>query len=226
MGIQHPALITGVKSCAEYLCFLGVRVNQEKLRVVIERHPDCVTTRDTPGGGKRYEWNPVNVSDTVHAITGFDLDLFLEQKKRDEKRQRSGGPKTPKRSPGRPRIHPLPETFVTWAAVVDGREVACRSTDDGAYPITWANRESYPVESPPIGGSSCLVAYVMRGKLESLKYRVTRLDLVGDGAWSLINVSDWDGAVEQVKRDWPDAIFFVLSSRSPTALEALERSAG
>lgn len=224
MSIQHPALIKGVESCANYLEFLGVRITPPRLKQIIERSPESVTVQKTDGGGVRYEWNPENLNATVRAITGVDLDLFLIQKKRDAARTKKIKADLPKRPRGRPRLVTTPEKFVTWASIVDGREIASRSTDDGAYEITWSTRRPY-VSGNGVGGAECLVAYVMRGKLEPLKYRVTRLDLVGDGQWSMLG-GDWAKAVSGVRADWPDAIFFVLSGRSPTALEALERNAG
>lgn len=144
MGIQHPALITGVDSCAQYLTAIGIKVSAPTIKAAIERNPSCVISSLTPKGNRRSAWDPAHLEKLVREITGFDLDLWLLQQKRNRHAPKKPKPPKPKPEPGLPPMYDVP------------CPVACGARWKKYMIIEGDAEQRY------VGGRAYLAPYVMR----------------------------------------------------------------
>lgn len=161
--IQHPAHIAGLDDLEAYLRFLGINKTRGKIMQVIWGHPEAATAT-MQGRGRRFSWNPDQINLMVRYLTGFDTDLWLKQRARDEARARSeavearqaariaagfkpnGRPAwgRPARTVGEPASATGPRSLRTYAVRhPDGVEEEVPGPRiPGAYPIDWAGAQA------------------------------------------------------------------------------------
>lgn len=220
MKVVHPAEIRGFPAASQYLRFIGVPVTPQRLRTIARTIPGTCLIEKTDGGQDRYRWTPTELNETIRAITGLDADLVFLQKQREAKREREA-----RKAARRGALEAAPVPVAPAEEPTDGAIVPPPLVLVGE--IWEAPRPLAPGEGLLLGGR--LAAYAMRdGTLRPIvgqvrgggaprgPFRVGEPGEVPAGAVGDTS-SAWPDARAVVEEAWPDVVWWVYTTRTPTA---------